>query len=97
MVRWVFGSILIRISLQLGSSTWRAGFSGTPNPYIDRTNIVARYKERRFGRNVVLFGRDVEADANSRSSTRQMFDGDLLVHGDVLVSCTMSHAVSQAD
>jgi actin-related protein 5 len=33
----------------------------------------------------MLFGRDIEADANSRSNGRSMFDGDLLVHGDVLV------------
>lgn len=39
----------------------------------------------------MLFGRDIEADANSRSNGRSMFDGDLLVHGDVLVcllTCT---------
>lgn len=55
-------------------------------PYIDRPNVVAKYKERKHQRNVLLFGRDVEADANSRSSGRSMFDGEMLVHGDVLVS-----------
>ena len=54
-------------------------------PYIDRTNIIARYRERKQGRNVVLFGADTEADANSRSNIRGMFDGDLLVHVDLLV------------
>ena len=33
----------------------------------------------------MLFGRDTEADANSRASARSMFDGDLLIHGDLLV------------
>lgn len=54
-------------------------------PYVDRTNIIARYKERKHGRNVLLFGQDTDADANSRSNARQMFDGDMLVHGDLLV------------
>lgn len=55
-------------------------------PYIDRTNIISKYKERRQGRNVLLFGRDTEADAHSRAQIRTMYDGDLLVQGDVLVS-----------
>lgn len=55
-------------------------------PYVDRTNIVARYKERKIGKNIMLFGKDVEADANSRSNTRLMYDGDMLIHQDMLVS-----------
>ena len=58
-------------------------------PYIDRLNVVSRYKERKQGRNIMLFGQDTEIEANARANTRQMFDGDLLIHGDVLVSCTM--------
>ena len=57
-----------------------------PEPYIDKVNIVARYKERKQGRTTLLFGRDTEADANSRSNARQLFDGDMLIHGDMLVS-----------
>lgn len=57
------------------------------SPYLDRANIISRYKERKQGRTMVLFGRDTEADANSRSNARQMFDGDMLVHGDMLVRC----------
>lgn len=55
-------------------------------PYIDRTNIIARFKERKYGRNIMLFGRDCDADANSRSNIRAMHDGDLLIQGDMLVS-----------
>ena len=56
-----------------------------PEPYIDSLNVVARYKERKLGRNTMLFGRDTEADANARSNARSMYDGDLLIHGDLLV------------
>jgi actin-related protein 5 len=74
-----------RATLTAGSHSWRAGFSTMSTPYIDRTNIVARYKERKIGKNILLFGRDVEADANSRSNTRLMYDGDMLIHQDMLV------------
>ncbi len=44
----------------------------------------------------MLFGRDTEADANARSNARQMFDGDMLIHGDLLVSrVTSSTACSE--
>lgn len=55
------------------------------SPYIVRPNVVARYRERKLGRNTLLFGNDIEVDANSRSNGRTMFDGDILVHGDLLV------------
>jgi actin-related protein 5 len=54
-------------------------------PYIDRLNVVARFRERKQGRNILLFGRDTDADANARSNARSPFDGDLLIHGDVMV------------
>lgn len=72
--------------LTAGSYSWRAGFSTQDSPYINRPNIVARYRERKLGRNTLLFGNDCEVDANSRSNGRTMFDGDMLVHGELLVS-----------
>lgn len=69
-----------------GSHSWRAGFSTMSKPYIDNPNVIARYRERKIGKNMLLFGNYVDADANSRSNTRNMFDGDLLIHGDLLVS-----------
>jgi len=56
-------------------------------PYIDKTNAIARYKDKKSGKQVMLFGNDVEADSASKTNIRQMFDGDLLVHQDLLVSC----------
>ena len=63
-------------------------------PYIDRPNIVSRYKERKQNRNVLLFGNDTDADASSRANVRGMFDGDLLIHGDILVS---AHSALRSD
>lgn len=83
-------SVLRRVATNpqtsIGAYSWRAGFSSSSAPYIDRINMVSRYKERKFGKNVLLFGGDTDADANSRSNARSMFDGDLLIQGDMLVS-----------
>lgn len=64
-------------------------------PYIDRLNVVARFRERKQGRNILLFGRDTDADANARSNARSPFDGDLLIHGDVMVGLIL-HASNEA-
>lgn len=58
-------------------------------PYVDRPNVIARYKEKKFGRQYMLFGKDGDVDAMSRSSQRTMYDGDLLIQGDLLVSCSL--------
>jgi len=59
------------------------------DPYVDRPNVIARYKEKKFGRQYMLFGKDGDVDAMSRSSQRTMYDGDLLIQGDLLVSCSL--------
>lgn len=75
------------ICIDPGSHSWRAGFSSMSTPWIDRPNVVSRYRDRKVGRNTLLFGQDVEVDANSRSNGRSMYDGDMLIHSDLLVSC----------
>jgi len=58
------------------------------DPYIDRPNMVSRYKEKKFGRQYMLFGKDGDVDAMSRSSQKAMFEGDLLIQADILVRFT---------
>ncbi|ODN97180.1 hypothetical protein I350_08160 [Cryptococcus amylolentus CBS 6273] len=72
------------ICIDNGTHSWRAGFNTTPGPYIDTLNQVSKYKDRKSGQNVLLFGSDAEADASSRSNTRSMYDGDILTQPDVL-------------
>ncbi|WVR03473.1 hypothetical protein IAU60_000464 [Kwoniella sp. DSM 27419] len=78
------------ICIDNGAQTWRAGYSHMSTPYIDRPNLIARYKDRKQAKNILLFGRDTEVDANSRSNARQMFDGDLLIHADML-ECALDY------
>ncbi|TYJ51768.1 hypothetical protein B9479_007640 [Cryptococcus floricola] len=72
------------ICIDNGTHSWRAGFNTTPGPYIDTLNQVSKYKDRKSGQNVLLFGSDAEADASSRSNTRSMYDGDIFTQPDVL-------------
>jgi actin-related protein 5 len=58
------------------------------DPFIDRPNMVSRYKEKKFGRQYMLFGKDGDVDAMSRSSQKAMFEGDLLIQADILVCST---------
>lgn len=57
-------------------------------PYIDRANVISRYKDKKYARQLMLFGKDCDVDAASRSNGRYMFDGDLLIQGDLIVSPT---------
>lgn len=54
-------------------------------PYIDRTNVISRYKDKKHARQLLLFGKDCDVDAASRSNGRYMYDGDMLIQGDLLV------------
>lgn len=82
-------ALWIGVRLMPGSHSWRAGYSNMAEPYIDRANMVARYRDKKFGRQVLLFGKDVETDSGAKGNIRQMFDGDLLVQQDILVSLRM--------
>lgn len=54
-------------------------------PYVDRPNVISRYKDKRYARQLMLFGKDCDVDAASRSNGRYMYDGDMLLQGDLLV------------
>ncbi|KAL7418884.1 Actin-related protein 5 [Cryptotrichosporon argae] len=78
------------ICIDNGSHSWRAGFSSQAAPYIDAPSVVARYRERKANKTIMLFGKDCEVDANSRSNARALFDGDVLANGDML-ECALDY------
>ncbi|BGP18453.1 Actin-related protein 5 [Rhodosporidiobolus nylandii] len=77
-----------------GASTLRAGYSsslhlhpgagGGGKPPIVVENINAKYKDRKFNRQVLLAGGEVYVDATSRSNTRVPFEGDVVANFDVM-------------
>ncbi|THH17202.1 hypothetical protein EW146_g3566 [Bondarzewia mesenterica] len=66
-----------------GSSTLRFGFSTSNTPHTT-PNAVAKYKERKQGRQLLLFGEAFEAESGARGQVRTPWEGDVLLNFDAL-------------
>ena len=68
-----------------GSTNLRFGFATSATP---RTglNAIARYKERRQGKPLLLFGEGIDSESGAKSQTRTPWEGDVLLNFDALVS-----------
>lgn len=79
-----------------GASTMRAGWAAEDGPRIVNENVVARYKDRKTNRNVLLAGSEAYADATSRAAIKSPFEGDVLVNFDQMVRPVPSPSTSRA-
>jgi hypothetical protein len=68
----------------LGSTNLRYGWATSDIPY-SGLNQAARYRERKNNKQILLFGRDVEAESASRLAAKPAWEGDILSNPDVLV------------
>jgi actin-related protein 5 len=68
-----------------GSSSLRFGFATSTTPQI-APNIVSKYKERKAGKQLLLFGDAVDAEGGARSQAKTPWEGDVLLNFDALVS-----------
>ena len=68
-----------------GATNLRFGFSTDDAP---RTaiNAVAKFKERKQGRQLLLFGDAIDAESGARGQLRTPWEGDVLLNFDALVS-----------
>ena len=77
------------IVIDNGSSTIRYGFCGSdsqkPNIHT-AANVVARFKDRKSNKPVLLFGKNVETDSGARAQARTPWEGDVLLNFDAMVS-----------
>lgn len=73
------------IILDNGASSMRAGWSAEGAPRVVTENVIARYKDRKTNRNVLLAGHEAYADATSRASIKSPYEGDVLVNFDPMV------------
>ncbi|KII86512.1 hypothetical protein PLICRDRAFT_165106 [Plicaturopsis crispa FD-325 SS-3] len=66
-----------------GSTNLRYGFSTSTNP---RTglNVVAKYKERKFNRPLLLFGDAIDTESGAKGQARTPWEGDVLLNFDAL-------------
>ncbi len=67
-----------------GSTHLRFGFctSDTPRTGI---NMVAKYKERRTNKPLLLFGEGIDVEGGARSQAKTPWEGDVLLNFDALV------------
>jgi Actin len=68
-----------------GSTNLRFGFATSTTPQVI-PNIVSKYKERRAGRQLLLFGDAIDTEGGARSQAKTPWEGDVLLNFDALVS-----------
>lgn len=72
------------IIIDNGSTTLRWGFSTSPVPYTG-ANSVAKYKERRNNKPLLLFGEAIDCESGAKGQARTPWEGDVLLNFDALV------------
>lgn len=76
------------IVIDNGSTNLRWGFGTSSTPYAG-PNAVAKYKERKTNKPLLLFGEGIDSESGARGQTRTPWEGDVLLNFDALVSPTM--------
>ncbi|KAG7090680.1 hypothetical protein E1B28_009778 [Marasmius oreades] len=66
-----------------GSTTLRWGFATSSNP-ASGPNIIAKYKDRKSNRPLLLFGDAVEVEGGAKAQGRTPWEGDVLLNFDAL-------------
>lgn len=69
-----------------GATHLRYGFSTSKEPFTG-LNIVAKYKERKYNRPLLLFGDAIDTETAAKGQARTPWEGDVLLNVDALV-CT---------
>lgn len=77
-----------------GSSSLRFGFATSTTPQV-APNIVSKYKERKAGKQLLLFGDAVDAESGARSQAKTPWEGDVLLNFDALVSTALNRDKSK--
>lgn len=71
-----------------GSTNLRWGFATSGAPFTG-LNAVAKYKERRTNKPLLLFGEAIDAESGAKSQTRTPWEADVLLNFDALVRATV--------
>ncbi|KAI0258664.1 actin-like ATPase domain-containing protein [Gloeopeniophorella convolvens] len=66
-----------------GSTSFRFGFATSSAPQV-APNIVSKYKERKAGKQLLLFGDAVDAESGARAQAKTPWEGDVLLNFDAL-------------
>jgi len=76
------------IVIDNGSTTIRWGFGTSSTPYTS-PNAVAKYKERKTNKPLLLFGEAIDSESGARAQAKTPWEGDVLLNFDALVSFFM--------
>ena len=68
-----------------GSTHLRFGFATSSSPR-SGLNMVAKYKERRTNKPLLLFGEGVDVESGAKTQAKTPWEGDVLLNFDALVS-----------
>ncbi|TFK76616.1 actin-like protein Arp5p [Pluteus cervinus] len=71
------------IVIDNGSTTLRWGFATFDSPYAG-TNAIAKYKERRNNRLLMLFGEGIDSESGAKGQAKTPWEGDVLLNFDAL-------------
>lgn len=84
------------IVIDNGSTSLRWGFASASTPYVG-ANAIAKYKERKTNRPLLLFGEGIDAESGARGQAKNPWEGDVLLNFDALVRrCFLLCAISNA-
>ena len=72
-----------------GSTHLRFGFATSSSPR-SGLNMVAKYKERRTNKPLLLFGEGVDVESGAKTQAKTPWEGDVLLNFDALVSSELS-------
>ncbi|KAF9007940.1 actin-like protein Arp5p [Cyathus striatus] len=71
----------VPIVIDNGSSTLRWGWASSLLPYTG-PNVIAKYKERRTNKPLLLFGEGIDAESGARGQAKYPWEGDVLLNFD---------------
>jgi len=75
-----------------GATHLRYGFCTHRTPFT-ALNVVAKYKERKYNKPLLLFGEAIDAESGAKSQARSPWEADVLLNFDALVCVTRRIAV----
>ncbi|KAI0321914.1 hypothetical protein OF83DRAFT_1161548 [Amylostereum chailletii] len=73
----------VPIVIDNGASNLRFGFANATSPQC-QPNAVAKYKERKHGRQLLLFGDAIESESGARGQAKTPWEGDVLLNFDAM-------------
>ena len=75
----------IPLVIDNGSTNIRFGFATSASP-ASSTNVVAKFRERKQNKPLILFGDAVDVESGARTQARTPWEGDVQLNFDALVS-----------